>query len=105
MVDIIDMEEDLVIITDGEVEWAGKKVKTSSGRIIPFPKGVDPLLLKLICVATAVDPRDRPSLTFLFEFARRQVARPPRSYRNRPEEQDAAVSQLWRDIIYNAPAN
>ncbi|KAI1768406.1 hypothetical protein GGR53DRAFT_462374 [Hypoxylon sp. FL1150] len=91
-------EEDLP-----EIVWEGKKIQTDATRIVPFKKGVDPLLQSVVCACLInSDVVAPPTLKYLLATAENAVNYPPASYRNRPEEQDDAISKLWEDIVHNA---
>ncbi|KAI1771494.1 hypothetical protein F4818DRAFT_445184 [Hypoxylon cercidicola] len=71
-----------------------------------FPQSIDPVLLTLVraCLDYDMNTNPRFALRYLLENAERHVANPADSYKDRLEEQDAAVSQLWRELVYNAPS-
>lgn len=85
-----------------QIEFEGKMINTAAIQIIPFPDGVDPNLLNIVC-ATMSDPDDRPDLRYLYTKTQQAIANPPASYRDNPEESDDAISKLWTDIVHNAP--
>ncbi|KAI0377166.1 hypothetical protein F5Y04DRAFT_285112 [Hypomontagnella monticulosa] len=86
-----------------EIVWAGRKIRTRATRIIPFKKGVDPALQTLICACLNYND-DRPSLKDLLLHAENAVTHPAASYRNKPEEQDDAISKFWKDVVFNPPS-
>ncbi|KAI1778977.1 kinase-like protein [Hypoxylon cercidicola] len=92
-------EEDLP-----EIVWEGQTIRTDATRIVPFKKEIDPLLQTLVCACLSTDDDlPWPSLNYLFTAAQNAIVNPSASYRNRPEEQDAYISRLWKDIVTTAP--
>ncbi|KAI1778642.1 hypothetical protein F4818DRAFT_456400 [Hypoxylon cercidicola] len=89
----------------GDIELEGKKIKSLATRVVPFPQEIDRRLITLVAAAMAENADNRPSLKYLFDRATREIKSPAEFYKNKPEEQDDAVSQIWKDIIYNAPTS
>lgn len=87
-----------------QIEWQGKMIDVPQ-LLWPFPEGVDPELVTILCAINRADEDARPNLQYLLNKAQGAVANPAESYRDKPEEQDDAISELWRDIVYNAPTS
>ncbi|KAI6083070.1 hypothetical protein F4821DRAFT_263281 [Hypoxylon rubiginosum] len=85
------------------VVWEGQRIETAATRIIPFPPGVDPELLTTVCATMNTNVDERPSLRYLLNKAQTAIANPAASYRNKPEEQDAAIDAFWRRLVFDAP--
>ncbi|KAI1779026.1 kinase-like protein [Hypoxylon cercidicola] len=81
----------------------GREVKTEATRLVPCPDGVDPTLAALVCACMASDYKSRPTLTFLLDTTVTAVReRTAAYYQNIPDERDAYISRLWRDLTFTA---
>ncbi|KAI1770989.1 hypothetical protein F4818DRAFT_454902 [Hypoxylon cercidicola] len=80
----------------------GRKIKTNAIHLVPFRRGIDDLLLTLVCACSATEHLDRPTLSFLLANATKAVSGRTALRYGSPTEEDNAIIQLWQDIVYNA---
>ncbi|KAI1758665.1 hypothetical protein GGR53DRAFT_528825 [Hypoxylon sp. FL1150] len=105
MAEIISMGELNYVRATPEFEYRGEMIHTEARAIVPFPEGIDPDLCNLVCAACATDPAHRPKLDELLADVLKGYKKTAADYGNRAEEQDDAISELWKDIVYNAPVD
>ncbi|XXG99684.1 hypothetical protein Hte_006025 [Hypoxylon texense] len=86
-----------------EFQYMGSTIRTDASGMVPSPEGVDRVLCNLVCACMASNELYRPDLKTVLRRVIRGCNKQASDYGDDPREENDAISNLWREIVHNAP--